>query len=178
MLTDGQKGTTTATSPSEHLGNGAMWQYYDSSTSMWQKIGREYAEFLDLAFADNVQMLDLGEYKYDFRRWTQISNFSGMSRELKRVMKYDPSNDNVEQAVDAYREKRWEKWVESYGKIVFPKTSTTKFSQKSVSNPHLVLTSSSPHPHPHLSLTSMNRVAVPGREAQRGTVRLSRARLG
>ena len=101
----------------------------------------------------------------DFTR----SNFSGMSRELRRVMKYDPSNgtftlkimdfilntmdfkpnimdfilktmdcilnnmdsiDNVEQAVDAYRDKRWEKTVESCGKIVFPKTATAKFSQK------------------------------------------------
>ena len=38
----------------------------------WVQLKAPYADFLDLAFADNVQVLDLGEYQYDFRRWTQI----------------------------------------------------------------------------------------------------------
>jgi hypothetical protein len=118
--------------------NKPVWEYYDPDQREWKPIFAEYVQMLDLAYDDGAKTLDLGAYKYDFRTFMQTYTFSGVQREFRRTRPKERSwgggvafeDGTLAEAREAQQARRWERWVDSYGKLIFGKYGDQKISGK------------------------------------------------
>ena len=125
----------------------ARWEYFDAMAFEFREVEKDYVPFLEMAFNDKMASIDLGEYKYDFRRMTQTSNFQGFSREIRRVVDEEEedsySGTRVDKAIGKVLAQRWDNCVEANGTVIFRTptfgTGTQGFSRKTHTKPFVIV---------------------------------------
>ena len=120
------------------------WQYFDGTVEEFLDIPIDYVPFLETAYNENMASIDLGEYKYDFRRMSQTSNFQGFTRELRRVVDEEDdsySGTRVDKAIGKVLAQRWDNCVVANGTVIFktPKFGTGTFSRKTHTKPFVIV---------------------------------------